>query len=83
MRQPTMNEGLVQHKPELLDGEEPFHGPGAEQSLQLLDYWRWSGLTCRRRMLPAKTESFIIHPTVRSRGGILISKAYIGTEKLI
>ncbi len=37
-----MNEGLSQVPPKLLDGQEPFHGPGAGQSLQLLDYWRWS-----------------------------------------
>ena len=38
-----MNESLSQHKPKLLDGQEPFHGPGAGQALKLLDYWRWSG----------------------------------------
>ncbi len=43
MRQPPMNESLPPHKPKLLDGEEPFHGPGTGQSLKLLDYWRWSG----------------------------------------
>ena len=37
-----MNEGLSQVPPKLLDGQEPFHGPGAGQSLRLLDYWRWS-----------------------------------------
>ena len=42
MRHPPMNEGLSQVPPKLLDGREPFHGPGAGQSLQLLDYWRWS-----------------------------------------
>lgn len=38
-----MNESLLQHKPKLLDGEEPFRCTGASQSLRLLDYWRWSG----------------------------------------
>ena len=36
------NDGLSRHKPELLNGNEPFYG-GGEQSLKLLDYWRWSG----------------------------------------
>ena len=38
------NDGLPQHKAELLDGkEEKFHETGIEPSLQLIDYWRWSG----------------------------------------
>lgn len=36
------NDGLSRLKPELLNGNEPFYG-GGEQSLKLLDYWRWSG----------------------------------------
>lgn len=36
------NDGLSRHKPELLNGNEPFYG-GGERSLKLLDYWRWSG----------------------------------------
>lgn len=36
------NDGLSRHKPELLNGNEPFYR-GGEQFLKLLDYWRWSG----------------------------------------
>ena len=38
----SMSDGLSQHEVELLNGQEPFHGLGAEELL-LVDYWRWSG----------------------------------------
>ena len=38
-----MNDGLPQHEIELLNGKEPFHGPGITQPLLLIDYWRWQG----------------------------------------
>lgn len=37
-----MSDGLLQHEVELLNGQEPFHGPGVKELL-LVDYWRWSG----------------------------------------
>lgn len=40
-----MNDGMSQRKLELLDGKEPFHGPGITEPLLLIDYWRWQGST--------------------------------------
>lgn len=37
-----MSNGLYQHEVELLNGQEPFRGPGVKELL-LVDYWRWSG----------------------------------------
>ena len=37
-----MSDGLSQHEVELLNGQEPFCGPGVKELL-LVDYWRWSG----------------------------------------
>ena len=39
----SMSNGLSQHEAKLLDGREPFHGPGITQPLLLIDYWKWSG----------------------------------------
>lgn len=38
-----MSDGLPHQDAQLLDGHEEFHGHGVAQSLQLIDYWRWSG----------------------------------------
>ena len=38
-----MSNELSQHEVKLLDGQEPFHGPGITQPLLLIDYWRWQG----------------------------------------
>ena len=38
-----MNDGLSQQEIKLLKGNESFRGQGVRKSLQLLDYWRWSG----------------------------------------
>ncbi|MCY3825965.1 MAG: hypothetical protein OXG10_01070 [Candidatus Dadabacteria bacterium] len=38
-----MNDGLSRLEARLLDGQEPFHGPGVTQPLLLIDYWRWQG----------------------------------------
>ncbi len=38
-----MKDGLSQQEIKLLKGNEPFRGQGVRKSLQLLDYWRWSG----------------------------------------
>lgn len=34
---------MSQQEATLLDGQEPFHGPGITQPLLLIDYWKWSG----------------------------------------
>jgi len=38
-----MNDGLSQHETVLLTGEEAFDGQKVMPSLQLIDFWRWSG----------------------------------------
>lgn len=39
----SMSNGLSQHEVKLLDGQEPFHGPGITKPLLLVEYWKWSG----------------------------------------
>ena len=39
----SMSNGLSQHEVKLLDGQEPFHGPGIKKPLLLIEYWKWSG----------------------------------------
>ncbi|MYF63571.1 MAG: hypothetical protein F4058_05265 [Rhodothermaceae bacterium] len=38
-----MSNGLSQHEAVLLTGEESFHAHKVMPSLQLIDFWRWSG----------------------------------------
>ena len=37
-----MTDGLDALSPRFMSGDQPFRGSGIEDSLRLLDYWRWS-----------------------------------------